>query len=467
MRQQLKEIQEEKALAYREEARGNYRSYVEYVHRGRWKRAPHLDLICEILGKVERGLLSRVILSLPPRHGKSMSVTETFPSWFIGKYAERRVIEVSYGAGLAKKFGRANRRKIEEFGAELFNVHVSQENRSVTDWGIRGARGGMISAGIDGAITGEGADLLIIDDPIKNRKEAESETYRKRIWEEWQDTLLSRLHPGAAVVIIMTRWHENDLVGQILHEDIDKEWTLVNLPAIAEKDDILARPLGAPLWPDHGFDEKWAEKTKKSVGSRTWESLFQGRPTVADGSIFLREWWRYYNSLPPVFDEIVLSWDMAFKDHDDSDFVVGQAWGKIRADRYLLDQVRGRMNFPKTLRAVVEFKNKWPSAQRILIEDKANGPAVISTLQRDIQGVIPVEPEGGKIVRAHAVTGQIESGNVFLPSKAIAPWIDDFINEMTAFPNGANDDQVDAATQALTNLAEDDALAIWERLSRG
>ena len=183
-------------------AREKYCYYMEFIYNGRWKKARHLELLCNLLESVEIGELSRLIITMPPRHGKSMTVTESFPSWFIGRNPERRVIEVSYGSELAQRFGLANRRKIDEFGEEIFNIKVSSENASKTNCGIENYSGGMISAGIGGSITGQGADLLVIDDPIKNRQEAESETYRDRIWHEWQDTLNSRLHPGGRVIII-------------------------------------------------------------------------------------------------------------------------------------------------------------------------------------------------------------------------------------------------------------------------
>ena len=155
-------------------AKENYCCYMELVYHGRWQRARHLDLLCDVLEEVERGDLTRLIITMPPRHGKSMTVTESFPSWFIGRNPDRRVIEVSYGSELAQKFGLSNRRKVEEFGMDIFGIRVSSENASKTNWGLVGHPGGMISAGIGGSITGQGADLLIIDDPIKNRKEAES-----------------------------------------------------------------------------------------------------------------------------------------------------------------------------------------------------------------------------------------------------------------------------------------------------
>ena len=266
------------------EAFNNYTVYMQLVTNGRWRRARHLDLLCSLLESVESNEINKLIITMPPRHGKSMTVTESFPSWFIGRNPERRVIEVSYGAELAQRFGRSNRQKLEEFGLEIFDIKVSHDNASATNWGIENHSGGMISAGVGGSITGQGADLLIIDDPIKNRQEAESQTYRENIWAEWKDTLSTRLHPGGRVVVIMTRWHEDDLVGRLLSQS--DTWGLINLPAVAEDDDILGRSEGQALWLEHGYDEQWARAKKAEVGSRSWDSLFQGHPRPMEGSLF-------------------------------------------------------------------------------------------------------------------------------------------------------------------------------------
>lgn len=433
-------------------ARGNYGFYCEYVHRGFYEHARHTEYICSKLEAVERGDLKRVMLFMPPRHSKSMTVTETFPSFFIGRNPDRRVIAVSYSGDLAYRFGKANRSKLNEFGGSIFGVSLSREKTSMTNWEVGEHRGGMLSVGVGGSITGQGADLMIIDDPIKNRMEADSITYRNRLWDEWQNTLLTRLQPGAAVIIILTRWHEDDLAGRILN--FDKEnWEIIRLPAICEDEagDPLGRRTGETLWPEK-YDWKWAVNKKREVGSYVWNALYQQQPSPPEGNIIQRKWWRYYRQAPSRFDEIIQSWDCAFKDEQTSDYVVGQVWGRRGADKYLLDQVRGRMDFPSTVRAVESLSAKWPQARAKLIEDKANGPAVISTLKSKISGLIPVNPEGGKMARLQAVSPDIEAGNIYLPEPSIAAWVHDYVEEFAAFPNGANDDQVDATSQALLRL---------------
>ena len=430
-----------------------YIDYVKLVHHGKWVEAKHLKLICEEMDKIVAGETKRLMIFMPPRHGKSMSVTKTFPSFFLGKFPDKRVIEVSYADTFAQEFGEANRDKIEEFGNTLFGIKLSSSQGSKVNWNIAGRDGGMISVGVGGAITGKGADLLIIDDPIKNRQEAESETYRRRLKEEYESSIYTRLHPGAAIIIILTRWHDRDLAASLLdpEDGTPEDWKVLSLPCICEdeKSDLLHRKNGEALWPGRGHDKAWAERVKMSIGSYAWNSLYQQRPSPPSGSLFKREWWQRWDALPSDLFDYIQSWDCTFKDKETSDFVVGQVWARSRknpANRYLLDQVRGRMSFTETLDAIRDLSAKWPQTSRKLIEDKANGSAVISVLKKKISGIVPVEPDGGKVVRANATTATVEAGNVFIP--AHAGWVGDFIEELAAFPNAANDDQVDAMTQA-------------------
>ena len=473
----LREIiynQDNLVKAWSDIAKNDYGFYIEYTHRGLYQHGKHTFLICKKLELVEKGRIKRLIITLPPRHSKSMTVTESFPSWFIGKNPERRVIQASYADSLARKFGEANRSKIEQFGPSIFDIKINPKTSAANNWGIQGHRGGMISTGIGGSITGEGADLLIIDDPVKNREEADSLAYREKVWNEWQNTLRTRLHPGAAVIIILTRWHEDDLVGRLLNPEYGEveDWEILNLPAIAEEDDLLGREVGLPLWPEHGFDLAWAEATEKAVGSSVWASLYQQRPAAASGAMIKRVWWKRYNipydresnSIGVMdengylreyyIDEIMTSWDMTFKNSEGTDMVVGQIWARSGANKFLLDQVRKRMDFPQTLRMVKELARRWPEARLKLVEDKANGPAIISSLKNEISGMVAVTPRDSKIARLSAVSPDIEAGNVFLPTIELAPWIDVFIDELATFPRSIFDDQVDATSQALDRLGK-------------
>ena len=430
-----------------EQARRHYVNYVELVHHGKWERARHLALVCDKIPDVAKVKTKRLMIFMPPRHGKSMTVTKTFPSYFLGKNPNKRVIEVSYGEDLAQSFGASNRDKIMEFGQELFGISVSQVQSKKTNWNIEDYDGGMISVGVGGGITGNGADLLIIDDPIKNREEAESPTYRKKLYDEYRSSILTRLHAGAAIIIILTRWQEDDLAGTILKTG--EPWDIISLPALCddEENDLLGRKEGEALWPEGGYDEEWMQDMKRSLGSYVFTSLYQQRPAPPEGGIIKRGWFKFYKTLPEGLMGYTQSWDCTFKDNKDSDFVVGQLWAKKGPDRYLITQIRGRMTFTETLQSIRLMSHRYPQSIRKLIEDKANGSAVIEVLKKEFAGILPVEPEGGKFARAAAASPVIESGNVWLPDPSIAPWVMDYVEEFAVFPNGAHDDQVDSTTQ--------------------
>lgn len=437
-------------------SRRSLEEFLQYESYGNWKTAKHLHMLCSKLEAVERGEITRLMVFMPPRHGKSETSTKKFPAYFLGKNPEKEVIVSSYSADLAYDFSRIARNTLKEWGPKLWNVNVSKDSGAVGRWGIEGTRGGLTAAGVGGPITGRGAHVAIIDDPFKNWQDAASKTIRDNVWDWYRSTLRTRLAPGGAVILVMTRWHGDDLAGKLLEEaknGTGEEWEVISLPAVAEENDVLGRQEGEVLWPER-FPPHEYQGIKKAVGSRLWISLYQQRPSPDEGQIFRRNWWKFYKQAPSSFDEIIQSWDCTFKESDSSDFVVGQVWGRIGADRYLLDQTRARMDFPATITAIRTMSSKWPQANSILVEDKANGPAVIAMLKREISGIIPINPEGGKIVRAQAVSPQVEAGNVFIPDSSIASWIHDYMEEFAAFPNGAHDDMVDSTTQALNRLMQ-------------
>ena len=444
----LTKEQQIEQLAQNELARRLYSEYLIKVHRGMYKPFPHTDYIAERLQQIADGEEKHIIVEMQPRAGKSMTITESFPSYFLGRNPKKKVIATAYSETLARKFGRLNRNKLIEFGGEIFGLQLDQ--LTATNWNIEGHGGGMVATGIGGSITGEGADLLLVDDPIKNNAEAQSQTIRDRIWDEWETTLSTRLHKGGSVIVVMTRWHEDDFVGRLLKRS-PYNWERIRMPTLAEdENDLLGREVGEALAVGLGYDVEWATLKKQEVGSKVWNSLYQQRPSASEGNIFQRKWWQYYERLPRKFDKLIISWDLTFKDADTSDYVVGQVWLKKGADKYLVEQVRDKMDFPTTLQAVKNLSRKYPKAREILIEDKANGPAVISTLQREVSGIIPIKPRGSKVARAQAVTPQIESGNVFLPSDKA--FTQDVVEECANFPNGNHDDIIDTLSQALDRL---------------
>lgn len=424
-------------------------SYAIKASRGAWKPASLHQVLCDRLQQIEAGTIDRLIVNMPPRHGKSMLISETFPSWYLGRNPDKRVICTAYDQALAERFGRFNRLKLDEYGPQLWGVSVSKSKASQTDWEIERRAGGMRAVAIGAGITGHGADLLIIDDPHKSAAEADSETYRERIWQEWQQTLSTRLHAGGRVVVVATRWHEDDLCARLLASEPER-WTVLSLPCEAEPDDPLGRPVGAALWPEGGYDEAWIASQKATVGSRAWAALYQQRPAAAEGNLIKREWVQRYKEPPEKFTRIVQTWDLTFSAGADNDYVVGQVWGMTASGFYLLDQHRRQMSFSDTLAAIRSMTGKWPLATAKLIEEKANGAAVLDVLRREVVGLIPIKPKTGKTERLQAVQPLYEAGNVYIPSGPI--WADEFIDELVTFPAGAHDDQVDASTQALTWL---------------
>lgn len=442
----LDEVRQARAYA-------DFSYFVDYDSDYRDKEGNHLDVLDEALMKVSSGELKRLIVTMPPRHGKSERVSRKFPAWHIGRNPDDEIILASYSVDLSRGFSRIARDTLSS-NTGVFEVEVDRNNQSAESWGTSGYRGGLHAAGVGGPITGKGARIAIIDDPVKNAEEADSENQREKIWEWYTSTLYTRLTPDGRIVVVMTRWHEDDLVGRLLKKEADEikegvhkgeRWTVINFPALAEKDDYLHRPEGEPLWPEQGFDKDRMEQIKIDVGSRVFNALYQQRPSAADGNMLKRDWWRYYDS-PPPFASMLISVDAAFKDGDTSDYVVIQVWGKSYANMYLVDQVRAKMNFPATLQTIRNVVKKYPEAHWKLVEDKANGSAIIATLHREIGGIVAVNPEGGKEARVNAVSAYIEAGNVFLPRTS---WIQDFVEEAASFPNGKHDDQVDAMSQAL------------------
>lgn len=426
-----------------------YKCYVAYVHHNRWIAGKAVSFLCDTVENFLRTDTGHaydiLVLSMPPQHGKSMTITETLPSWYLINNPEKRVIEISYNEDFAQLFGRRNRSKLGEFGAQ-FGVELASSPNSNTEFELLSG-GSMISRGVMSGVTGRPCDLMIIDDPIKNRIEADSETYRDRIWAEWQDSFKTRLAAGAKVILIQTRWHEDDLAGRIIENE--KNVRVINLPCEAEENDPIGRKVGDALAPEIRKDNDWLKDFKASYteGSRTWEALYQGHPSTPEGNILMRDWWQRYDldELPPV-NRVVISVDASFKEGETSDYTAITVWGKLGANIYLMDMVHKQLDFVDALDEIEMIASKYPSYRKIYIEEKANGAAIISVLRRKLHGIININPMGGKISRVNAISGIIEAGNVHIPN---TKWGDKFIDECASFPNAAHDDMVDSMSQCL------------------
>lgn len=409
-----------------------------------------------------RGESPRLMITMPPRHGKSELVSRRFPAWALGVDPEISIISASYSDALARRMNKDVQRIMEapEYSEIFPGTRLSDSKRSGAAktqglFEIPGHSGSYRSTGVGGGITGMGADILVIDDPLKDRAAADSPTVRAKVWDWYTSTAYTRLSPGGGVLVTLTRWHEDDLAGRLLEamtQEGGDEWTVVDYPAIAERDEPHRRK-GEALHPER-YPLAALERIRANVGEYDWGSLYQQHPTPRGGGVFKREWLRHWGVMPKAFDRLIQSWDFTFKDAANSDNVSGQVWGKAGADFYLLDCDTRRMDFVSQVRAMRRMSAKWPGAVGKVVEDKANGPAVISALGSEIPGIVPYTPRGSKVARAYAVSPLFEAGNVLLPPMdAEHPWVKDYVDELLAFPNGEHDDRVDATTQALDSLA--------------
>lgn len=433
-----------------------------------WVHKEICDELDRFLQDVADKKSPRLIITMPPRSGKSELVSRRFPAFALGRNPELQIIATSYSSDLSQRFNRDVQRVIDDEkyfdlfpNTRLSNSRVRTDSRGsyirTSDlFEIVGHAGAYRSCGVGGGITGQGADILIIDDPIKDRAQAGSKTIRDSIWDWYTSTAYTRLSPGGGVIVMATRWHTDDLIGRLIQRMGEGDtFRIVNYPAIAEHDE-LHRKAGEALHPER-YPLSTLLQIKKTIGSRDWEALYQQHPVPDGGALFKLEWFRRWtaSNLPPEFDHTLMSWDMTFKDSKNSDYVVGQVWGKKGPNFYLLDQVRGQWDFVKTKEMVRVLAQKWPRVVRKLVEDKANGSAVISELKSTVSGFVPITPTESKEARASSVTPYFEAGNVFIPEDTEAPWVPHYVSELLEFPAGSHDDQCFVAGTKVATLFGD------------
>lgn len=453
-------------LKYRE-ARTSYYKYVQMANRGFVPSRLH-EFLCnqiqEFMNKPNpASSFDVLLLSLPPQHGKSLTVTESLPAWYAGLHPDKDVIIISYSDDTASRFGRANRAKLEEFSTSpfdvvspLFNNYKVGEVWNNTD--ICNQYNKYIrSRGIMSGITSNPADLIIIDDPIKTMQEARSETTKEVIWREYLSSIRTRIKPHGKLIVIATRWVEDDLVGRLLASVSNRRITTIFLPCecIDETSDPLGRSKGDALCPEIGRGQDWLAEFKAEYtdaeGLYTWSALYQCDPTPIDGAMVDPAWWKYYDYEEDLgFSNTYLSIDCTFKGDAKSDYVVIQVWSMVADNYYLRAQDRAQYTFTEMLDAIRDMIARFPDYIGILIEDKANGSAAIDTLQKEYEGIIPVTPAGGKVSRMHAASKPIRQGRVYIPRGAL--WTQSYIREFSSFPNGKHDDQVDSTSQALNYM---------------
>lgn len=447
---QVRDLKQQLEVGQRDPWAAGPAAMAAHFSRGRWEHAPHLTLLNGRALELDTGRLPRVLVSMPPRHGKSELMSVWTPFWLLVRNPERRIILASYEATFAAKWGRRVRDLVIQHGKELGLVLSGAKIPAADNWELQSG-GGMMTAGVGGPLTGKGADILIIDDAVKNDEEASSGVYRDKTWDWFQSTAFTRLEPGGMVVIIGTRWHQDDLIGRLdLFSQTGEglEWDVVKLPALAEAGDILGRELGEALWAKR-YDERKLAEIKKSLGPYAFGALYQQNPTPEEGGAIKRAWWKFYMTPPAEFDQVIQSWDLSFKDIKKADYTVGQVWGRRGAEFWLLHQTRGRMDAPEMIAALRNLWRLYPKGVAKLVEDKANGPALIALLSKEVPGIIPVKVQASKDARLSAAVPPIAAGNVYLPAPERAPWVTELVEECAAFPNGTYDDQVDALSQAI------------------
>jgi len=433
------------------------------VSRGRWWRPPHLALLNDWLVDLEARRRRRIIVEMPPRHGKSELVSRYLPAWYLGRHPLQRVMLASYEWSFARLWGRRAREVIDVHGAALFGASIKRGARDQTsaaaEWELVGGDGGMLTAGVGGAITGRGADLLIVDDPTKNAEEAASPTIQDRNWDWWTSTASTRLEPDAVVAVIGTRWHERDLIGRILGED-GAAWDVLTLPALAEADDPMGRAEGEALWPER-YDLEALEAIRHTLGSYFWSALYQQHPSPEAGGIFDRAWWQRYQPLEVLAAENghirprpgfrgAGFLDTAQVDKPGSDYSALATWYTDGTRLFVAGVQRGRYTFPELLQVCVDWVAAHPGCP-LVVEETPWCLPLIQSLELARLPVIRWKVGGhSKVDRARAVSPYAESHLVYLPHGA--EWVGEWVEEHAAFPHGAHDDQVDTTSMAIMYL---------------
>jgi len=408
----------------------------------------HHSLLIRKLEAVEAGEIRRLMVCMPPRHGKSLTTTEIFPPWYLGRHPDRSVITASYSQEFVEGFGRKVRNHVADPRTRSVfpELQLAEDSQSARRFDTT-AGGSYFAVGRGGAITGRGGHLIVIDDPIKDAEEARSDAIRRQLHEWYSQVLYTRRQAETAIVLVSTRWNLDDLAGYLLREHAEENWDVLNLPAIAEADEGWRKP-GDPLWPER-FPLEELEATRRQLGTAGWSALYMQRPVPEEGAIFKLEWWQRYDELPEV-SQILLSADTAFKAGAANDYSVVTAWGVAKTGFCLLHVWRARAEFPQLKRQLESMAAQW-NPNVVLVEDKASGQSLIQELRQNTRLPIrPVKVDADKVTRAHAVSPLVEAGRVYLPKSA--PWLAEFLDELSTFPSGVHDDIVDSTTQALNYL---------------
>lgn len=478
-RRRLRQLGETQSRVRRELAKR------KLIHFAKWtmpdyEASWHHTLLADTLDRVRTGEISRLLVFMPPQHGKSELISRRWPAHLLGIDPNIRIIATSYNEELARFNGRQVRRILrgdrcrEVFGERATYARKPNGPRDLANranyFEMPYADGYYLGVGIMGGMTGYGYDIGIVDDPIKNSQEADSPAYRKRLIEAWEEVFLSRgrgkTRSGMRerIVAVFTRWRYDDLAGHILEtaKKAGEQWHVLCLPALLDEPVVAeegaamvpgdprkpGKP-GEPLWPDR-YDVASLLARKRKISYAAWESMYQQRPAPGSGTIFRESWWRYYDQAPADLDMLWQSWDGAFHEAGTSR-VCGIVFGSKGADVHILDLVVEHMSYVEFKDAIRAMSRKWPMAYPKVVEYKANGPAVISDLRSELGGLIPWpesgEPMGSKVERWNAASPFCRAGNVYLPRDGT--WVDEFKTELKRVPKGLYDDQADAFAQGV------------------
>jgi predicted phage terminase large subunit-like protein len=412
----------------------------------------HHKRIAEKFNDIAHGRSKRLIVNMPPRHTKSEFASFLFPSWLIGRNPKLKIIQTTHNSELAQRFGRKVRNLMDTpdyknvFPASALHPDSKAAGRWDTNHG-----GEYFAAGVGGAITGRGADLLIIDDP-HSEQDALSETAFDNAYEWYTSGPRQRLQPGGAIVIVMTRWSEKDLTGKLIKAQVEPKadkWDIIEFPAIM--------PSGAPVWPEYWKLEE-LEAVKASVATSKWNAQYMQQPTSEEGSIIKREWWNVWEKKElPALEYIIQSYDTAYSKKETADYSAITTWGVFKPDEVtpniiLLDAVRGRWDFPTLKKQAFNEYEYW-DPELIIVEAKASGMPLTEEMRRAGIPVVNFVPSKGndKHTRVNSVAPLFESGVVWAPDKKFA---EEVVEECAAFPFGEHDDYVDSTTQALMRFRQ-------------
>ncbi len=490
----LAQAQVAKYLLKLRDANDSFEGFVRLMYPD-WELADFQLELIQTLDALEKDKLgvNNLLITMPPRHAKSTFGTVLFPSYFMARNPHRYIMSCSYNSQLATDFGRQVRSVVEDKSiTQAFpDFTLSTESRAADVWRTE-VGGAYFAVGVGGTTSGRPANLLLVDDPIKSREDAESMTQRNKTWNYYTSALATRLQPegtGAPPkqIVILTRWHPDDLAGRLMASEdwAEGRWHHVNFPAIKKvphgvKKSVAQLPetderyvpqgqlskvsaskrhyyeeVESPLWPERFPLEDL--KRRERLNPREFASLYQQQPYIQGGNIIKTEWWQKYpeDLKPESFVTLVIAVDTAFKKTETADYSVAAIAGLDRnGDIYLVDIVRGKYDFPELKQRLIRLNNQWRGRglRAIYIEDKASGQSLLQELKRESgMSVIPYKVVNDKVARVNSILPIIEGGRVFLPDTA--PWLDEFIDETVSFPAGNHDDQVDAVTMAIDILS--------------